>query len=65
MVFSRIRWSTQQEIHQMGYIQIWPLTESDGEQVALEDLVAKDRDPAPGSFSRSFKATLKGTCRNR
>lgn len=27
---------------QMGYIQIWPLTESDGEQVALEDLVAKD-----------------------
>jgi hypothetical protein len=50
---------------QMGYIQIWPLTESDGEQVALEDLVAKDRDPAPGSSSRSFKATLKGTCRSR
>lgn len=41
---------------QMGYIQIWPLTESDGEQVALEDLVAKDRDPAPGSSSHSFKA---------
>jgi hypothetical protein len=47
------------------YIQIEASAESDGEQAALEDLVAKDRDPAPGSSSRSFKATLKGTCRNR